>query len=100
MADLVSAKDKNRRYFSRTDCAVLKLARIFERFGMTWLFAISGALEAVDAKPQPDEHVIVTCGRSMPRVRRKIADQDVSRVLIDTATLIVPAGRIVADLAA
>lgn len=98
MADLVSYKDNCRRYFSRRDCAVLKIARIFERFGKTWLFAIADALELVDANPQPDEHVILTCGRSMPRVRRTIPDREIARLQVNEATLIVPAGRIVADI--
>jgi hypothetical protein len=98
MAELVSYKDDNRRYFSRRDCAVLKIARIFERFGMTWLFAIADALEVVDANTQPDEHVILTCNRTMPHVRRKIADRDIERLQIEEATLLVPAGRIVATI--
>jgi len=99
-ADLVSTKDKNRRFFSKRDIAVLKIAHVFERFGMTWLFAIADALEVVDTNPRPDEHVIVTCRRSLPRVRRKLNDREVNRLPVEEATLIVPAGRIVADLTA
>lgn len=97
MADLVSAKHRHRRYFSRRDIAVLRIAYAMERFGTTWLFAMSDAIEAVDAGVRGDQHLVIQCNRSLPRAKRSITDRDIERLQIEQPTLLVPAGRIVEE---
>lgn len=93
MIDLVSTKTGRHRFFSRQDIATLALARILERFGVTWLFAVADAMTVLERPPDADAVMILRLGRSMPRPVR-----DTPSLPVDEPTLVIPIGRIVQSI--
>lgn len=98
---LFSQKRGHRRWFSPRDIAVLRVAFELERAGRTWLRALGAAFDNLQVPPSTDALLIApavikrACGS--PRV---IADRDVPRLPFDVSTIVIPVGRIVADIRA
>lgn len=95
---LFSEKRQGRRWFSLKDICVLRIGHVLERFGRTYLMGISDAFENLDQPPDAEAVMVLTLGRSLPVPRRIISDRDVPRLPVDEGTLLVPIGRIVADI--
>lgn len=95
---LFSGKEGRNRVFSLQDICILKLAYTLERFGQSWLVAVSDAFEWLQRIPDSDAVLICTIGRSLPKPRRIIPDRDVERLPVDEATLLIPIGKIVAAI--
>ncbi|KHJ54540.1 hypothetical protein LA66_14005 [Aureimonas altamirensis] len=96
---LFSAKKGGRRWFSPRDVSVLAVAHELERFGSTWLAAVGAAYEALQDEPAEDAILVATLAKTMPTITRTINDRDVSRLNVDKTTLLIPHGRLVADIA-
>lgn len=96
---LFCEKRGSRRWFSLRDVAVLRIAFELERAGRTWLTAIGAAFDNLEHPPDPDALLIApavikrACG--LPRI---ISDRDVPRLNFERSEIIVPIGRIVADI--
>lgn len=95
---LFSEKRSGRRWFSRKDICVLKVGHVLERFGRTYLMGIADAFDRLERPPPEDTIIVLTLGRSLPQCRRMISDRDVPRLPVGEATLLVPIGRIVANI--
>ncbi|MBN7759984.1 hypothetical protein JYP52_02460 [Nitratireductor aquibiodomus] len=93
VADLFSAKVGTRRLFSLRDICVLRLAHILERFGRTWLFAISDAFEVLEDPPPRAAMISVRLGRSLPTPTNYRPERP-----LDEPTLLIPVGKIVHEL--
>lgn len=99
VAVLFNEKRGSRRWFSLKDIAVLRIAFELERAGRTWLTALGAAFDNLE-DPPPDDALLVApavirrgCG--LPRI---ISDRDVPRLHFERSEVIVPIGRIVADI--
>ncbi len=97
---LFSEKRGRNRWFSIRDICVLRVAFELERAGRTWLNAIGVAFDHLfDGPPEPDALLIApavqqrACG--LPRI---ISDREVPRLIFERSEIIVPIGRIVANI--
>ena len=101
VAVLFSEKRGRNRWFSPRDIAVLRIAFELERAGRGWLTAIGAAFDNLQAAPSSDTLLVApavikrACG--LPRL---IPDRDVPRLPFDVSTIVIPIGRIVADIMA
>ncbi|WPZ13623.1 hypothetical protein T8J41_15935 [Nitratireductor rhodophyticola] len=93
IADLFSGKHGSRRLFSLRDIAVIRLAHVLERFGRTWLFAISDAFEVLEDPPPRTAMLSMRLGRSLPTPTNYRPERP-----LDEPTLLIPIGKIVHDL--
>jgi hypothetical protein len=96
---LFCEKRGSRRWFSLRDICVLRIAFELERAGRTWLTAIGAAFDNLEHPPPEDALLIApavqkrACG--LPRI---ISDRDVPRFIFERSEIIVPIGRICADI--
>lgn len=99
VAVLFTEKRGSRRWFSLKDICVLRIAFELERSGRNWLTAIGVAFDNLEHPPPADALLIApavirrACGS--PRI---ICDRDVPRLIFERSTVVVPIGRIVADI--
>lgn len=99
VSTLFCEKRGSRRWFSLRDISVLRIAFDLERAGRTWLTAIGAAFDNLEHPPAADALLIApavikrACG--LPRI---ICDRDVPRLNFERSEIIVPIGRIVADI--
>ncbi|ODT06978.1 MAG: hypothetical protein ABS58_09315 [Mesorhizobium sp. SCN 65-20] len=96
---LFSEKRGYRRWFSPRDIAVLRIAFEFERGGRSWLSALGTAFDHLQEPPPADALLVLTPApvraSGGPRI---ISDRDVPRLPIERSTLLVPIGKIVAEI--
>lgn len=96
---LFSEKRKHRRWFSQRDVCVLRIAFELERAGRNWLAALSAAFDHLEHPPPSDALLVAPavikrgCGR--PRL---ISDRDAGRLPFDVSTIVIPIGRICAEI--
>lgn len=93
---LFSEKRKGRRFFSLRDIAVLRVAHELVHAGRNWLTALGSAYEHLERQPPPDAMIIApavisrACGP--PIIAHHLP------TTVDRSLVIVPVGRIVADI--
>lgn len=95
---LFSEKRGHRRWFSPRDIAVLRLAYECERSGQRWLSALGRAFEHLQEPPAPDAVLVFRAMSTAISSGRLIPDRDVERLPVDEAIVLIPIGKIVADI--
>lgn len=100
VSTLFSEKRGRNRWFSPRDIAVLRIAFELERGGRNWLTAIGAAFDNLYEGPQSVDALLIApavqkrgCG--LPRI---ISDRDVPRLNFERSEIIIPIGRIVAEI--
>ncbi|AID29850.1 hypothetical protein MCHK_2036 [Mesorhizobium huakuii 7653R] len=96
---LFTEKRGTKRWFSVKDIAVLRIAHELERSGRSWLMALGTAFDNLEQPPDPDALLIAPAvirrGCGLPRI---VADRDVPRLNFERSEIVVPIGRIVAEI--
>lgn len=95
---LVSEKRKYRRWFSPRDISVLRVGHELERAGRNWLTALAQALEHLEHPPPPDAVLVVPAMSVSATSGKIISDRDVPRLPVEASTVLIPIGKIVADI--
>lgn len=99
VSTLFTEKRGSKRWFSLKDICVLRIAHELERAGRSWLMAIGTAFDNLEQPPDSDALLIAPAvirrGCGLPRI---IPDRDVPRLSFERSEIIVPIGRIVADI--
>lgn len=95
---LFSEKRGRNRWFSPRDVAVLRIAYECERAGQTWLSALARAFEHLQEPPAADAVMVFRANSVSASSGRVIPDRDVERLPVDEATVLIPVGKIVADI--
>lgn len=95
---LFSERRGRNRWFSPRDIAVLRIAYECERAGQTWLTALARAFEHLQEPPQADAVLVFKAKSVSASSGRLIPDRDVERLRVEESLVLIPIGRIVADI--